>query len=348
MQPALTSPGLTARPKMSLPARRTRWLGAVVVLLVLGTAGLVGALGPGAATQAERTAHLPMAAVPTTVAFGPEAFPAARKLSAGALADLAVNGTAAVSGAATGAANGGAAGTGPGAPASGPAAQSALIEETGTITLVVRGSSIAGDTSQLMAMATASGGFVAGTETQSATPGSPAQGTVTLQVPERNFDALLGQVRSLGKVSLLTTSALDVTGQYVDLQARITALEDSRRQYLTIMAKATTVGGILAVQEQLDSLQSELEQLQGQLRVLDNQTTYATLTVTLTERAVVPPPPKPETSLAKAWDGAVSGFVAGFEGMVRVAGPLLFAALLLAALYLLARGAWRARRRHAG
>ena len=46
-----------------------------------------------------------------------------------------------------------------------------------------------------------------------------------------------------------------MTGQYVDLQARLTALEDSRQQYLTILAKATSIGDILSVQEQLDSIQ---------------------------------------------------------------------------------------------
>ncbi len=97
----------------------------------------------------------------------------------------------------------------------------------------------------------------------------------------------------------LTTSATDVTGQYVDLQARITALQDSRQQYLTIMAKATTVGGILAVQEQLQNLQSQLEQLQGQLQLLNNETTYATLAVTVSQKVVTPPPPRPESGLSE-------------------------------------------------
>ena len=60
-------------------------------------------------------------------------------------------------------------------------------------------------------------------------------------------------------------------GQYVDLQSRITALQDSRQQYLTILAKATTVGDVLAVQEQLDGIQSQIEQLQGQLQVLSER-----------------------------------------------------------------------------
>ncbi len=233
---------------------------------------------------------------------------------------------------------------GPGQP-SATAGQPAKVEETGGITLVVPSARIQADLSRVATLATASGGFVASTQTQSAAPGAPAQGTITLQVPESSFNTVLAQVRGLGRVASLTTSATDVTGQYVDLQARITALQDSRQQYLTIMTKATTIGGILAVQAQLQNLQSQLEQLQGQLQVLNNQTTYATLAVTLSQKAVTPPPPKPGSGLLKAWRAAVGGFVAGFEGVIRVAGPLFFGFLLLAALVLAGRWAWRFRPR---
>jgi Domain of unknown function (DUF4349) len=233
------------------------------------------------------------------------------------------------------------------APTSAGASQAPRIEETGGITLVVPGAQVQPDLSRVATLAVASGGFVASTQTQSSSPGSPAQGTITLQVPEASFNTVLSEVRGLGRVATLTTSATDVTGQYVDLQARITALQDSRQQYLTIMAKATTVGGILAVQEQLQNLQSQLEQLQGQLQLLDNETTYATLAVTLSQKVVTPPPPRPEPGLLKAWNAAVGGFVAGFEGVVRVAGPLFFSLLLLAALVLVGRWAWRFRPRRA-
>ena len=99
-----------------------------------------------------------------------------------------------------------------------------------------------------------------------------------------NFSAVLKQAQQYGKTSNVSTKATDVTGQYVDLQAQITALQASRQQYLTILAKATSIGDILAVQEQLDSIQSQIEQLQGQLQVLTSETSYSTLNVTVNER----------------------------------------------------------------
>jgi len=329
MKPSTSSLPLSAPREGALSRDRAAFIGLILLLGMVGAAGLAGAVGgrvskaEGRAYQADHSAGAVPASAPSPAVERLGMFSGAGQPMSGAAKSLA---------------------TGPASPSVGTG-QPDRIEETGGITMVVPGAQIQPDISRVMALAVASGGFVASTQTQSASPGNPAQGTVTLQVPEASFGAVLAQVRGLGRVASLTTSANDVTGQYVDLQARISALQDSRQQYLTIMSKATTIGGILAVQAQLDNLQSQLEQLQGQLQVLNNETTYATLAVTLTQKAVTPPPPRPTSGLSKAWDAAVGGFVAGFEGLVRVTGPLFFALLLLAAVVLLGRWAWGLRPR---
>jgi hypothetical protein len=214
--------------------------------------------------------------------------------------------------------------------------QSAKIEQTGSLTLTVGRGKLSRTITQLTALAVSDGGFVANSQTQS---GAAPSGSVTLQV--------LARAQALGRTSDLTTKATDVTGQYVDLQARITALQDSRQQYLTILAKATTVGDVLAVQEQIDTIQSQIEQLQGQQQLLTSQTSYSTLTVTVTESTPAPPPsPLPESGLVRAWHASIGGFVTGVEGVIRLAGPLLFALLLLGVVVAGGRALWRRYQRH--
>ncbi len=230
----------------------------------------------------------------------------------------------------------------------GAVGQSARIEQTGTLGLTVGRGRLDPTMTELTALAGAFGGFVANSQTQSgAGTGGTPYGSITLQVPVDDFSAVLKQAQALGKTTSLTTKATDVTGQYVDLQARITALEASRQQYLSILAKATTVGDVLAVQEQLDGIQSQIEQLQGQLQVLTSETSYSTLTVTLGEGAPPPPPaPLPESGLVRAWHDSIGGFVAGVEGLVRLAGPVLFALLCLGVLLVGGRALWRRYQRH--
>ena len=205
--------------------------------------------------------------------------------------------------------------------------QSAKIEQTGTLGLSVGRRDLTRAMAQLGALAGTDGGFVANSQTQSGSGlGGPPLGTVTLQVPVDNFSAALKQAQRIGRTTSLTTKATDVTGQYVDLQSRIAALDASRQQYLTIMTQATTVGDVLAVQAQLDTIESQLEQLQGQLQVLTSETSYSTLTANVSEGSPPSPPsPLPESGMVQAWHESVGGFLAGVEGVVRVAGPVLFA-----------------------
>jgi hypothetical protein len=231
---------------------------------------------------------------------------------------------------------------------SGAVGQPAKIEQTGTLGLMVGRGDLGRTMTRLTALAGAYGGFVASSQTQSgAGTGGAPYGSVTLQVPVDDFAMVLKQAQALGTTSELTTKATDVTGQYVDLQSRLTALEDSRQQYLTILARATTVGDVLAVQEQIDTIQSEIEQLQGQLSLLASQTSYSTLTVGVGEGAPpARPSPVPESGVVRAWHDSVGGFVAGVEGVIRFAGPALFALLCLGVVLVGGRALWRRYQRH--
>jgi hypothetical protein len=233
----------------------------------------------------------------------------------------------------------------------GTVGQSAKVEANGSVDLTIGKGALQSVLGKLTVLASAEGGFVSSTQAQlgPAGSGSSSSGVIVLRVPEANFGALVTDVQRFGRPTSVTTTSQDVTGQYVNLQAQIAALQSSRQQYLTIMTRASSIGDILAVQSQLDTIQSEIDQLQGQLNVLDNETTYGTLTVSLSEPGKSPPPaPRPHpasSSLAKAWDKSVGGFVSGILWIIRIAGPLLLVLLCLAGLLFLGRFTWRAARR---
>jgi Domain of unknown function (DUF4349) len=240
--------------------------------------------------------------------------------------------------------------TSPTAPSlpSGAVGQSSKIEQTGSLGLTVRKGALGRTMTRLTALAGSVGGFVASSQTQTgADAGGAPYGSITLQVPVDTFASVLKQAQSFGTTSSLTTHATNVTGQYVNLQARISALQTTEQQYLTIMSKATTVGDVLSVQEQIDTIQSQIEQLQGQLQLLTGETSYSTLAVTLNEPTTpVPPGPLPESGVVRAWHNSVDGFLSGVDGLIRLAGPLLFALLCLAVLVVGGRALWRRYQRH--
>ena len=227
------------------------------------------------------------------------------------------------------------------------ASTSTKIESTGNVDLRIGKGQVETAFARLTRMASSDRGFVVSSQERVGTnsAGKFSYGIMVLEVPQRSFDTLVTQVQKAGHPTSVVTSSSDVTSQYVDLRARINAAEASRQQYLTIMSKATSISDILAVQSQLNNLQSQIEQLQGQLNVLNNATTYGTLTVSLTETGQQHNVTKPKSGFAKAWHDGVSGFISGFEWVVRLAGPALFAILALGAAFVIGRYARRAIRR---
>jgi Domain of unknown function (DUF4349) len=323
----------------------------VVLLVTLGTVGVLArpASSPSTSSLAPRSAaHAPAAnGSPTTLpAFSSGSAAPRTQLPtpASSSATSSASGSAPLSTQSQSGATSGAL-SGPQLP-NGAVGRSSRIEQSGTLSLTVRSGRVSRTVSALSALAGANGGFVASSQTNSGANSAPG-GSVTLEVPVDSFATVLKEAEALGRPSGVSTKATDVTGQYVDLQARIGALQSSRQQYLTILARATTIGDVLSVQEQIDTIQSQIEQLQGQLQVLTNETAYSTLTATVNQTSTPPPPsPVPESGLVQAWHQSVSGFVDGVEGVVRLTGPALFILVCLAGVLVGGRVLWRRYRRH--
>ncbi|HEV3213590.1 MAG TPA: DUF4349 domain-containing protein [Acidimicrobiales bacterium] len=195
---------------------------------------------------------------------------------------------------------------------------------------------------QLTSLVRNDGGYVANSKVNAGSGGASSTASIVLRVPQHHFDALVIGAQKLGTPTSVVTNSADVTGEFVDYEARIAALEASRAQYLAILKRAGSIPDILAVQAQINNLQSEIEQLKGARNVLVNEAAYSTLTITLN--------PGQSTSaaasgLATAWHDSIGGFVRGFEWLVRAAGPAIFALLCLLVLLVLGRLGWRAARR---
>ena len=217
------------------------------------------------------------------------------------------------------------------------------IVQTGDMDLQVDKGKVEATTAKLTDIATRLGGLVANSQSIG---GDEPSASVTLRIPNAAFGKLLNEARGLGKVLSVNTKTANVTSQYVDLQARLHALGLTKSTYLSILTKASTIGEILSVQQRINDIQTQIDQLQGQLNVLTNQTTYATLTVSIDQKntikaAVV----HHQSGISKAVHRSVSRFVHGVEAIIGVIGPIVLVLLLVGLGWLLARLGYRIVRR---
>lgn len=217
------------------------------------------------------------------------------------------------------------------------------IVQTGDMDLQVDKGKVDGAVLALTKQAKALGGFVADSESVG---GDEPSASITMRVPNDSFSDLLAQARGLGKVLSVNTKSADVTARYVDLQARLHALGLTKSTYLNILTRASTIGEILSVQQRVNDIQTQIDQLQGQLKVLTDQTTYATLTVSIDQKtstkAVVV---HHQSGISKAVHRSVSRFVHGVEAIIGAIGPILLVVLLAGLSWLLVKVGYRVVRR---
>jgi hypothetical protein len=204
-------------------------------------------------------------------------------------------------------------------------ASSQKIITTGTLSLVVDKASLSHVVAELQAIATSFDGYVSTSNV--ALSGANRGGTVVLGIPAGDFQTAVSRAESLGTIKHLSTTATDVTGQVADLGAQVTALQAARAQLEALFARAGTIPALLSVQNEITSVQSQIQQLQAQQRVLANEISFSSLTVSLALPSA--PHVSPPSGFSKAWHAAVMHFENGLSSLLADSGIVLFSILLV-------------------
>jgi hypothetical protein len=126
------------------------------------------------------------------------------------------------------------------------------------------------------------GGYI-GASTTSSQDDRPIA-TITYRIPADRWEDALDVLRLIDstgtKVVTERTEAVEVTGQVIDLEARIRNLQASEAALQEIAASATRIPDVLEVQNQLTQVRGQIEQLTAQLTDLEDRAALATLSVT--------------------------------------------------------------------
>ena len=163
--------------------------------------------------------------------------------------------------------------------------------------------------------------------------------SLTIRVPSSRFGDALQALKSLdGEVQTSGVSAQDVTDQFVDLQARLTAKQAEEQRYIAILNRANTLDEILKVDASLGSVRTQIEQLTAQINSIKNRTEFSTISMSISTLTALP-----GDTTSKAWDPAktVGRALAALGAMLQVFAdvviwlvvfgwlPLLAAAVLI-------------------
>lgn len=218
------------------------------------------------------------------------------------------------------------------------------ISRTSSMDLVV--THPAEDLEKIRSYAESVGGWVERSEAS----GTQDTGTasLTIQVPSARLEEVKAELRKLAiTVESDKTDALDVTRQYVDVQARLRNLRAEESQYLQIMRSAHKVPDMLEVSEKLSEVRGEIEQTQAEFESLSKQVEMVSIAVSMHPQPAVEgfvldwkPMQQVKISLHDALDGVADYATAMTAALLYLPVLLLWGATVV----LGAAAAWRSLR----
>ena len=219
-----------------------------------------------------------------------------------------------------------------------PARTGERIIKEGTITIEVERDGFDQAFTRIIAAARTHQGDVVGSSTRSSDNGDTF-GSVTVRVPVQSFEDLVVGVGDIGTIRNRDIDSQDVTSEFTDLESRLRHLRAQEEFYLGLLDRAKNVRDAIAVQQQLDGIQSQIEQIQGRLNMLDDRTSFSTLTVELFEPGAgtalssATEDPQTRPTLAHYWDVARDAFI-------NVIGAMLVAGLFALPLLIVIAALW--------
>ena len=153
--------------------------------------------------------------------------------------------------------------------------------------------------------------------------GSLRSASYTIRVPADKLDALISAVGNNCTITSTNENTTDVTLSYVDTKARLESLRIEQKQLTELLSKATDLDSIIVLQERLTTVRYQIESAESQLRVLENQVTYATLSLRIKEVMEIKPQEEPHVDtygekIVKTFKASLNAIGEFFKGLLLV------------------------------
>jgi Domain of unknown function (DUF4349) len=163
------------------------------------------------------------------------------------------------------------------------------------------------------------GGYVGASNTSNSDEQPFAE--IVYRIPADRWEDALDVLRNLNgltkKVVNEQTQAVEVTGQVIDLEARIKNLRASETALQTIAANAVKVSDVLDVEARLTDVRGQIEQLTAQLVDLNDRAAFTTLTAYFSTPVVAVELANKDWQPATTVDEATASLISIVQGLAN-------------------------------
>lgn len=196
----------------------------------------------------------------------------------------------------------------------------------------LQGSDVTDMTNTVLSITTEFGGVVSQQDIRNEIEQSYS--SLTVRVPDAELEAYLDRLATVGEVTFLSTSTLDVTTTVIDLDSRIDTLNASIATLTTLQAEATSVADLVAVESELTTRTAERDSLVAQREFLQDQVDLSTVYINISaDPSATTDSPNFVQGILDGWNALINTFAA----VITFAGFLVpFIAALIALVIVIA------------
>ena len=141
---------------------------------------------------------------------------------------------------------------------------------------------------------------------------------MTIRIPAEQLDQFVNQVTQVSNITNLRETTDDVTLSYVATESRIAALETEEARLLELLAMAEDMDDLLLIESKLADIRTELSQVKSTLKLYDNQVSYGTIYLSVTEVKEYTEVEQPEGFFARIGKGFTASLKGLWHGILEI------------------------------
>lgn len=192
------------------------------------------------------------------------------------------------------------------------------------------------DLSQLITALKVSGGYVQESNVSGVKPkkygDKGRRAHYVFRVPRLKVEEFVTSALKVGEVELNRDTSQDITGQYMDTEARLKTLRIKLERLQDLESKATKMSDIIELENSIQQVTYEIESLESQKRGWDNLVDYATIDMDITEVNTIPkaldePKPIDEPDYGEQLTGGFMSVLTGVVDFFKTLALVLFSGL---------------------
>ena len=109
---------------------------------------------------------------------------------------------------------------------------------------------------------------------------------LVIRIPSSYFDQFLDEItRDVIKIDSKTINVIDVTEEYIDINARLETKKEIEIRYKELLKQAVKVEEILAIEKEIGTLREEIEAVEGRLNYLTDRIDLSIITVSYYQKS---------------------------------------------------------------